>query len=369
MANAEAFSQGETVVVYFEANRRSQSPNAVKSNKTDRGKSKKIILPVADAHSVQARPGELWVCRVERTTGKSPTHGAIFVRPITRKIEYQFQGVWIDPEKAQLIATVLQDQRRNLMMEGDQGVGKSTIASAIARTLGWQYRKISGGLIKKFVFMLGRFVPSADGNSLNFKWVDSKLVESLREALANPQKHYLIMIDEFSRIDEDARDALLDVIEGSARSMRLPTGEEIEVGKNVTFMAAGNVGAGFTVRREDAAAKDRWVIIKILVMPQAEELAHCLRLYPTCSKQSLNDALTVVNHVRKERNDPKLRLSKTISTRGAETIAMFLAGGFSMEVALETAVVNQYSGSRDDQTSEAGRVAGLIAEKLKSIKS
>jgi hypothetical protein len=123
--------------------------------------------------------------------------------------------------------------------------------------------------------------------------------------------------------------------------MRLPTGEEIEVGKNVTFMAAGNVGAGFTVRREDAAAKDRWVIIKILVMPQAEELAHCLRLYPTCSKQSLNDALTVVNHVRKERNDPKLRLSKTISTRGAETIAMFLAGGFSMEVALETAVVNQ----------------------------
>lgn len=360
MAETNAFAPGATLVVHWEANRRSSTPNAVKSNKTDQGKSKKIILPVPTADAVQPRPGEIWVCRVDRVSSQSSqTHGAILVVPITRKIDYQFAGVWVDPLKAQLIATVLQDPRRNLMLEGDQGVGKSTIARAIADTLGWEYRKISGGLIKKFVFMLGRYVPTSDGSSLNFAWTDSKLVESLREANSRPHLTFLIMLDEFTRIDEDSRDALLDVIEGKERVLRLQTGEEVPVGKNVVFMAAGNVGSGFTVRREDAAARDRWEIVKVTVMPQDEELKHCLRLYPACSKSLMNDALTVINHVREARKDPKMRLSKIPSTRRSEAVAMYLAAGFSIEAALETAVVNQYSNA-----DEAERVANLVKEQL-----
>src|SRR5262249_34194603 len=107
-----------------------------------------------------------------------------------------------------------------------------------------------------------------------------------------------------------------------------------------------------------------WVIVKIKVMPQAEELAHCLRLYPTCPKDQLELALTIVNKVRAARKDPKMRLSKTVSTRAAETIAMFLAGAFPAELALETAVVNQYTGDVEDGTSEAGRVLRLIHDAL-----
>ena len=364
MINNEEVIPGASIVVHWEANQRSESPNAVKSNRTDKGKTKKIILLSPDSRGVQPKPGEVWLCRVERLTSKLDNRGAIFVRPVSRKIEYQFQGVWIDPIKAQLIATVLQDPRRNLMLEGDQGVGKSTIAAAIARTLGWEYRKVSGGLIKKFVFMLGRYIPTSEGETLNFKWADSKLVEVLREALKFPRKTFLLMIDEFTRMDEDARDALLDVIEGGQRVLRLPTGEEIPVSSNVVFMGAGNVGEGFTIRREDAAAKDRWVIVKITVMPQPEELAHCMRLYPTCPKADLDAALTIINLVRAARKDTKMRLSKTVSTRGAETVAMFLSGGFSAELALETAVTNQYAGTADDSTSEAGRVNRLIKEAL-----
>jgi MoxR-like ATPase len=364
MVQQPSLTAGASIVVHWEANRKSTKPNAVKSNKTDSGKTNKIILPVDDARGIQPRPGEVWLCRIEKVTSKSQTHGAIFVRPVSRKLEYQFAGVWIEPVKAQLIATVLQDPRRNLMLEGDQGVGKSTIAHAIARTLGWEYRKISGGLIKKFVFMLGRYTPTSDGTSLNFRWADSKLVEVLREANANPRKTFLVMIDEFTRIDEDARDALLDVIEGNSRVLRLQSGEEVPVSRNVVFMGAGNVGEGFTIRREDAAAKDRWVIVKINVMPQDEEIAHCMRLYPQCPKDQLTRAITVVNKVRAARKDPKMRLSKTVSTRGAETITMFLSAGFSVAQALETAVVNQYAGTGDDGTAEAGRVARLIKDEL-----
>jgi nitric oxide reductase NorQ protein len=359
------FIPGATLVVHWEANPASTMPNAVKSNRTDAGRSKKIILVAEPDRGVQPRPGEVWICRVDHVTSpKAENRGAIFVRPVSRKVEYQFKGVYVDPVKAQLIATVLQDPRRNLMLEGDQGVGKSTIARAIANTLGWEYRKVSGGLIKKFVFMLGRYIPTSDGATLNFRWADSKLVETLREAERNPRRKYLLMVDEFSRIDEDARDALLDVIEGSVRVLRLPTGEEISIGDNVVFMAAGNVGEGFTVRREDAAAKSRWVIIKITVMPQAEELEHCLRLYPTCSRADLDRALTIVNQVRSARRDPKMRLSKSPCTRAAETITMFLNSGVPLELALETAVVNQYAGSSDDQNSEAGRVHKLLVDAL-----
>lgn len=367
---SDIFAPGSTIVVHWEANPASTVPNAVKSNRTESGRSKKIILIAEPDKGVQPRPGEVWICRVDHVTSpKTENKGAIFVRPVSRKVEYQFKGVYIDPIKAQLIATVLQDPRRNLMLEGDQGVGKSTIAAAIARTLGWEYRKVSGGLIKKFVFMLGRYIPTSDGKTLNFRWADSKLSETLREAEKNPRRTYLLMIDEFSRIDEDARDALLDLIEGSLRVLRLPTGEEITVGSNVIFMGAGNVGEGFTIRREDAAAKDRWAIVKITVMPQEEELAHCLRLYPTCPRAEMDRALTVINKVRGARRDPKMRLSKTISTRGAETIAMFLNNGFPVELALETAVINQYPGTGDDQNSEAGRVAKLIADELAQKKS
>ncbi len=359
------FTPGATMVVHWEANPLSAVPNAVKSNRTDAGRSKKIILVADVERGVQPRPGEVWVCRVDRVSSpKAENKGAIFVRPVSRKLEYQFKGVYVDPVKAQLIATILQDPRRNLMLEGDQGVGKSTIAAAIAKTLGLEYRKVSGGLIKKFVFMLGRYIPTSDGVSLNFRWADSKLAECLREAERNPRRRFLIMVDEFTRIDEDARDALLDVIEGSVRVLRLPTGEEITIGDNVVFMAAGNVGEGFTIRREDAAAKSRWVIVKITVMPHAEELEHCLRLYPTCPRAEMDRALTIVNQVRGARRDPKMRLSKNPCTRSTESIAMFLNAGVPLELTLETAVVNQYAGAADDQNSEAGRVHKLITDAL-----
>jgi MoxR-like ATPase len=361
-------TSGATIVVHWEANPRSEVEGAVKSNHTESGKTKKIILVDAKNRGVMPRPGEVWICRVDHITSpKSASRGAIFVRPVSRKLEYRFEDVYVDPVKAQLMATVLQDPRRNLMLEGDQGVGKSTIARAVAKTLGWEYRKVSGGLIKKFVYMLGRYVPSSDGTSLNFKWADSKLVEVLREALANPHKTFLLMIDEYTRIDEDARDAMLDLIEGKERVLRLPTGEDIVVGGNVVFMAAGNVGKGFTIRREDAAAKDRWVSIKVSAMPHAAELAHALKLYPTCPKPDLDKAIAIVNVIRRERSNVKMRLSKIVSTRGVETLAMLLASGYSLELSLETAVINQYEGTADDASSEAGRVAKLIKEELDKL--
>lgn len=366
------FSIGSSLTVIFEAN--PAKPGTVKANAASGVKTRKIILVDAAAQAASRlpmpQPGESWVCKVERVTNPgSDTHGAILVRPVTRETSFVFQDVYVPTDVAKLMTVVLQNRAKNLFLEGDQGIGKSTIAGAVAKTLSWEFRKISGGLIKKFNTMLGRLIPTVGpGGTMQMVWVDSKLVSVLREAQLpqNKSKTFLLMLDEFTRIDEDARDTLLDVIEGHNRTLQLPNGEEIPIPTNLHFMAAGNAGQGFTVRQEDAAAKDRWVIVKLRHMPHEIELKHCLRKFPDCPAREMDIAIGIVNQVRAARLDPKRMLSKSPSTRGTENIAMFLASGVELRVALENAVVNQYGGRADDINTEAGKVAKLIDECLKN---
>ena len=366
MSDTTTFAVGSNVLVAWEENPRVQG--GIKSNHINGKRTKKIVLPDGANQGLKPKPGQVWVCRVERVTNsKSQTHGAIIVRPLTLEIDGVFPGVWIDPAKGRLMAITLQNREKNLMLEGDQGVGKSTISRAVAKKLGWQFRKVNGAQMKKFNYFLGRFRPEPKDGHMSFVWVDSKLSRYLREAIQHRDREFLIMVDEYTRMDEDARDALLDVIEGVERVLTLPTGEELPVPQNVHFMAAGNVGDGFTVRKEDAAAKDRWVIVKVEHMPADAELAHCLERYPGCPKGQLDKAIAIVNKVREVRNKPEMRLSKTVSTRALQNVSMFLQGGIELELALMTAVANQYSGSAADATSEAGRVAKLIADELKKL--
>lgn len=364
MDNNNNLTPGQNCVVAWEENPKGSTP--VKSNRVNGKRVKKIVLPDLSSRGAKPKAGQTWLCRVERVTNpNADSRGAIIVKPLTIEIDLSFPDVWVDPVKARLMSVVLQNREKNLMLVGDQGIGKSTLARAVATKLGWKFRKVSGGLIKKFAYMLGRNMPVSGSGQLQFAWIDSKLVQVIREAGRCPDDTFLCMIDEYSRIDEDARDALLDVIEGELRTLSLPNGEELPVPRNIHFMAAANEGGSFTVRKEDAAAKDRWVIVKITHMPHADELKHCLSKFPSAPRADLDRALKVINRLRVLRHDMKVRLSKTVSTRAAQNAAMFLSNGIDLETALMTAVANQYEGSPDDVNSEAGRVAKIIVDELK----
>jgi len=365
-------AEGSTVTVTFEVN--PKDTKAVKANALNGLKTKKIVLidsAATGALTASPQAGETWVCKIERITNpNSQSHGAILVRPLSRETAYEFRDVYVPPAIAKTMTVVLQNRAKNLFLEGDQGIGKSTIARAIAKSLGWEFRKVSCGLIKKFTHMLGRLIPTvAEDGSMKMIWVDSRVVAILREAgrPENRHKTFLLMLDEMTRMEEDARDGLLDIIEGAERELHLPNGDSVKVPDNVHFMAAGNAGQGFTVRAEDAAAKDRWVIVKLTHMPQPEEQKHCLRLFPQCPPRELDRALTLINAVRKARHDPKRMLSKSPSTRVAENTAMLLQSGVELRDALTTAVVNQYLGKAEDLNSEAGKVARILEEELKGL--
>jgi MoxR-like ATPase len=382
MAIAEtALRKGAILNVTWERNPRSGKPSdqrsdsrsgvsfdgrsPVKSNKTEEGITQKIILPeMLAASTVLPREGELWKCEVVRVTGKPGKHkGVIWVRPLERSFEnlQPPPGVWVDPQQFKAMLLVLRDRRSNLMMQGPQGTGKSTLNRAFGKVLNWQYRKVSGGMIKKHAQMIGRVNAGTVGERLKFVWEDSQLTAALREAQLNPYLDFLIHVDEFPRIDEDARDAFLDILEGEERLMYLPNGDVIKVGDNVHFSASGNVGAGFTQRVQDRASRDRWIIFNIDFMPQVAELAHCMRLYPQCPKDELDRALAIVKALREESAQGKIPMAP--STRRSEGIAQFLSAGFTIAYAFETVIVNQYDGPLD-KTEASDNKDGTSVKKI-----
>ncbi len=362
MAQATLPSPGSQALVEWSDNPR----GGVKSNRLGGNRTSKVVLVGSAPNGVQPKAGQTWLCEVERVTNaRSENRGAILVRPINMQIDLSFDDVWIDPVKAQLMSVVLQDKRTNLFLQGPQGVGKSTVTRRVAEKLGWRFIKVEGSQIKKFTTMYGRYTPKPSANGqFGLEWSDSTLVAAVRTATRNPDFEYCVMIDEYTRIDEDARDAFLGIIEGKERVLQTPRPENIPIPPNIHWMAAGNVGDEFTVKSQDAANTDRYVVIEITHMPLAEELKHCARMYSTCPRDILEKGLTIVHKLRNIIST-KMRLPSTISTRQAENMTMFLARGIDLEVALLTAVANQFRGRMNDASSDRSRVAAKIAKAVK----
>src|SRR5579862_484418 len=117
MANQPKLAPGDNCVVRWDANPKGSTP--VKSNFVNGNRSKKIILPELSNRGTKPKPGESWLCRVERETNKkSDSRGAIVVKPLAIDIDPHFPGVWVDPVKAKLMSIVLQNREKNLMLVG-----------------------------------------------------------------------------------------------------------------------------------------------------------------------------------------------------------------------------------------------------------
>ncbi|MBY0359644.1 MAG: AAA family ATPase [Candidatus Obscuribacterales bacterium] len=358
---AVSFEQGSRLIVDWEAN---PSSGGVKSNRASGARSPKIILCEQGGSDVIApQAGQRWLCEIVRITKpRSERNGAIIVRPVSQQIDCSFDNVWIDPEQAQLMSVVLQNRFKNLFLEGPQGCGKTTISRSLAKRLNWEFRLVQGAQIKSYRQMYGRTQQTIVDGQVQFVFEDSPLVKIIREAIKNPDKIFLTMIDEYTRIDEDARDVLLGVIEGEDRQLQTPKPEIIHIPSNIRWMAAGNVGSGFTVKDQDDANASRWVVFEVDYMPYDAQLKDCLRKYPDCPREGLEKALKVIFSLRKI--SPEMHLSKCICSRMIESVTMFLAAGIEIKTAMITAVANQFSGRMNNDKSQRARVANKIREAL-----
>lgn len=352
------------MTVVWDANPNGRKP--VKANNSNGRRTDKIIL-VDDRYTGRMpNPGEKWVCDLVRECNPtSKRNGSILVRPTRQELLREFKGVWMPEDLRRQMSILVQTPGKNVFMKGPAGCGKTTIAAAIARGLNWEFAKIEGNTVKRYSYMLSRVMPEEKDGRLAFRTVDSSLSQLIKEAIENPHLTFLGMVDEYTRMDVDARDILLGVIEGKERKLPLPNGDCLDVPSNIVWIAAGNFGDRFTVKDMDDANLSRWVVLKVWYMPLEEERKLLLERYPHCPAEELTRALKVINILRdKTKASGAARIGKAVGTREADSVAMFLAAGESLRASLITAVLNQFDGEPDQKGSESAKAAEVIENEL-----
>jgi MoxR-like ATPase len=338
----------------------------VKANHINGTRTKKIVLVDGSYSGRMPNPGEKWVCGLVRECNPtSQRNGSILVRPERQELVREFKGVWMPEDLRRQLSILVQTPGKNVFMKGPAGCGKTTMALAIALGLGWEFAKIEGNTVKRYSYMLSRVMPEEKDGRLAFRTVDSTLSQLIKTAIDNPHLTFLGMVDEYTRMDVDARDILLGVIEGKERKLPLPNGDCLEVPKNIVWIAAGNFGDRFTVKDMDDANLSRWVVLKVWYMPLEEERKLLLERYPDCPVEELTKGLKIINHLRnKTKVSGATRLGKAVGTREADTLAMFLAAGEKLKEAMITAVLNQFDGEPEQSGSECAKAWAVIENEL-----
>ncbi len=346
---------GQRGKVIWQANK-TKGGAPVSASMFDGKRVSKIILPESNAPCA-ARPGETWHVEILRDTNpKANARGAFEVtllkRVFTLDLGPQF---WIDQDVASEIA---QDVlvRANVMLVGPQGCGKSTLANAIAKSLGMEFRMVdAAGIKRRSEWFAIRDVRSDGQGGQEIIWIHRPLAEALVEAANRPDKEFLIFIDELNRSSLDARNALLTIIYGEERSVQLPWGETVAVGDNIFFMAAINEGTEFGgVEGMDAAFSDRWARHKVGYPPENDEVRLLAAREAAANRDDLIKVVKIANSLREAAIRGEIPLQ--ISMRMTQTCARRLAYGSSLKRAVISGILNQFTGDHDDKSSDAGIV-------------
>lgn len=361
--------KGDPLACTFRRNPKEGSQFKVICNRTDRGISPKMIVPVKSCR-IEPQPLEQWACAVVDVSKRNyEKRGLIYVEPRELLLDIDMPEVWLPQLDLRAMVVGLQDPNCNVLVEGEAGVGKTTLAYALANKFNAKYMLVSANTIKKLNQLTGKTVIGTKGDKMTAFYAYSEMATLLKYAVAHPNERIFGHVEEINRMTADCRDGTLGLVEGKVRRMWLPNGEVIDVPNNIMWFATGNLGsAEFVQEQEDAAYKDRWLPFRMSYMPPEQEKARCLRDYPDCPIEPLERMITVLNKMREARSLNNIVLAKSPSTRAALHAAMLIANpkGFPLDYVLKVAVVNQYKGSLETDGSDAGRAGRFIIKVLEN---
>jgi len=228
---------------------------------------------------------------------------------------------------------------KNIMMTGPAGCGKTMAAKALVNALDRP----------DFYFNLGATQdPRATliGNTHFSKEEGTYFSEALFvKAIQTPNA--VILLDELSRAHPDAWNILMTVLDAGQRYLRLDeasTQATINVAEGVTFIATANIGNEYTSTRVmDKALMDRFTIIEMDLLSQAEEADLLKYMFPLVTTTGIESIAGITDMTRKECNNDESRLSAPVSTRTAVEMASLLYDGFTLDEAAQITIYPQYS--------------------------
>lgn len=268
--------------------------------------------------------------------------------PTSPKID---QNYWFHPILLKKILRWVygQSARRNILLIGDAGVGKSSLVLEVAARLGVPIFQMACSGKTRFQHLVG----SRELVNGETKWVDGPLTRAMRDG-------GILLLDEVTRLDPGEQMNLASVLDGRSVLTIPDTGEVVQPHELFRVAATGNSGgfgdeSGAYVGEKPSsfAFLDRFQKFKIESMPMQEEIK-LLQKISGLPQQIVTSMVKLADEVRKNFVGQGGGLSVTISPRSLQAWAMEAVGYQKMGVknpikeALMDTILN---GAPEDSTS------------------
>ena len=227
---------------------------------------------------------------------------------------------------------------KNIMMTGPAGCGKTMAAKSVVNSLDRA----------DFYFNLGA-TQDPRGTLIGNTHFDTTKGTYFSESLfikAIQTPNAVILLDELSRAHPDAWNILMTVLDYGQRYLRLDEQKEqatIKVADGVTFVATANIGNEYTSTRVmDKALMDRFTIVEMDVLTEADESSLLNYMFPNVDSKALNNVAKIASLTRSESNSDTARINSGISTRTTVELCGLLYDDFSLQEAAEVSIYPQY---------------------------
>lgn len=286
-----------------------------------------------------------------------------FVRADALKLE----GVWLDPIVSKKLQVLL-ESGLNILLDGPQGSGKTTMVKAIASTLGMEFVFFNcAAVLEATDFMATIQVRAGEGGQPVTDFIATPLRTAILAAQAEPARPFLVFLDELNRCPEPARNALMPALDAT-RKVFDPVGNVfLDIPSNVQFVAAVNRGSEFSgTFGIDAAQLDRFAPLQVDYLPAEEEVKLLEGRHPEVSRARIKLVVELANKLRQSEE-----LSAGLSVRATEEVCVYLQHplmenadrGMLGEI-LKSSFCGRMSGRWSDPTTDAGIAWRIVEDAL-----
>jgi MoxR-like ATPase len=301
---------------------------------------------------------------------KRSDRGAIEVEFLKQQ-EFRLEGVYLDPMVSKQLQVLL-ECGLNILLDGPQGCGKTVLARSIAQTLGMEFVFFNcGAVVEASDFLATIQVRASSSGAPVTDFVKTEVLIALEEANAQPDRKYLVFLDELNRCPENARNALMPALDASRKIFHPIDNKFLMIPPNVQFIAAVNRGSTFTgTFGIDAAQLDRFAPLQMSYPPVEEEIK---LLQPRHHEMSEKVIRLVVEAADMLRKTPELTVG--LSVRATDEVCTYLKHPLIaknrtafLPFIMRSSYCGRFSGHWNDNSTDAGIAWGLIQRFLSEKK-